>query len=52
MPITNKAILKQVLRDECLPALGTQSRYYNTAAVKTWLNRRKLWGKKRKGVGS
>jgi hypothetical protein len=42
MPITNKAILKQVLRDECLPALGTQSKYYNTEAVKTWLNRRKL----------
>jgi len=42
MPANHKTILKQVLRDECLPALGSQSKYYNTEAVKTWLNRRKL----------
>ena len=42
MPTDNKTILKQVLRDECLPGLGNQSKYYSTEAVKTWLNRRKL----------
>lgn len=42
MPTDNKTILKQVLRDECLPALGGQTKYYNTEAVKIWLNRRKL----------
>jgi len=36
----NKTILKQVLRDECLPALGSQSKYYGVATVKAWLNQR------------
>jgi len=38
----DKTILKQVLRNECLPALGSQFKYYSTETVKTWLNRRKL----------
>lgn len=38
----DKTILKQALRDECLPALGGQSKYYNTEAVKAWLQKRKL----------
>jgi hypothetical protein len=42
MSTGNKTILKQVLRDECLPALGSQSKYYSAETVKTWLNRRKL----------
>jgi hypothetical protein len=42
MPTADKTILKQVLREECLPALGKQSKYYSTEAVKTWLDRRKL----------
>ena len=42
MSIGNKTILKQVLRDECLPALGSQSKYYSVDSVKIWLNRRKL----------
>ena len=42
MSTGNKTILKQVLRDECLPALGSQSKYYSTEAVKAWLEKRKL----------
>ena len=42
MPNDKKRILKQVLRDECLPTLGSQSKYYNTEAVRTWLSRRRL----------
>jgi len=42
MPIADKTILKQVLRDECLPALGGQSKYYSTEAVKAWLQKRRL----------
>ena len=42
MSTGNKTILKQVLRDECLPALGSQSKYYSVDTVKVWLNRRKL----------
>ena len=42
IPTGNKTILKQILRDECLPALGSQSKYYSAETVKTWLNRRKL----------
>jgi hypothetical protein len=42
MSTGNKTILKQVLRDECLPALGSQSKYYSVETVKVWLNRRKL----------
>lgn len=42
MSTDKKTILKQVLRDECLPALGGQSRYYNAEAVNAWLQKRKL----------
>jgi hypothetical protein len=42
MSTGNKTILKQVLRDEGLPALGSQSKYYSVDTVKVWLNRRKL----------
>ncbi len=42
MSTGDKTILKQVLRDECLPALGGQSRYYNAEAVNAWLQKRKL----------
>src|SRR6266436_8592974 len=42
MPNDKKRILKQLLRDECLPTLGSQSKYYNTEAVRTWLSRRRL----------
>jgi len=38
----DKTILKQVLKDECLLALGGQSQYYSTEAVKAWLQKRKL----------
>jgi hypothetical protein len=34
--------LKQVLRDECLPALGGQSKYFSLETVKAWVLRRKL----------
>ena len=42
MPTADKTNLKQVLRDECLPALGGQSKYYNAEAVNAWLQKRKL----------
>ena len=42
MPTADKTNLKQILRVECLPALGGQSKYYNTEAVTAWLRRRKL----------
>ena len=42
MPTADKTILKQVLRDECLPALGGQSKYYSMEAVRAWLQKRKL----------
>ena len=42
MPTGNKTNLKQVLRAECLPALGNQSKYFSTETVTTWLNCRKL----------
>jgi hypothetical protein len=38
----DKTILKQVLRDKCLPALSVQWKYYNTEAIKAWLQKRKL----------
>ena len=38
----NKTILKQALRDECLPALGSQSKYYSNEIVKSWLQKRKF----------
>ena len=42
MPTADKTNLKQILRVECLPALGSQSKYYNTEAVAAWLRRRRL----------
>jgi Family of unknown function (DUF6577) len=42
MSTSDKTNLKHLLRDECLPALGEQSKYYSTEAVRTWLHRRKL----------
>jgi hypothetical protein len=42
MSTGNKTNLKQVLRDECLPALGSQSKYYSAETVKSGFNRRKL----------
>ena len=41
MSTGDKTILKQVLRDECLPALGGQSKYYNAEAVNAWLQNAK-----------
>ena len=38
----NKTILKQVLRDECLPALSGQSKYYSTEVIKAWLHKHNL----------
>jgi hypothetical protein len=38
----NKTILKEVLRYECLPAMGGRAKYFSTAAVKAWLQERKL----------
>jgi hypothetical protein len=42
MSIGEKTILTQVLRDECLPALGGQSKYYSAETIRVWLQRRKL----------
>jgi hypothetical protein len=42
MPAKNTTNLKQILREECLPALAGQSEYYSTEAVTAWLGRRKL----------
>lgn len=42
MATANKTHLKQVLRDECLPALTSQSKYFSTESVAAWLRRRKL----------
>jgi hypothetical protein len=42
MSAARKADLKRILREECLPLLGGQSRYYSAAAIKGWLQKRKL----------
>jgi hypothetical protein len=42
MSAARKADLKRILREDCLPALGGQSRYYSAAAIKGWLQKRKL----------
>jgi hypothetical protein len=42
MATADNTNLKQILRVEYLPALGGQSKYYDTEAVKVWLNRRNL----------
>lgn len=42
MSADNKTILKKVLREECLPALTGQSKYFSTESVAAWLRGRKL----------
>lgn len=42
MPSDKTTILKQVLRDEGLPALAKQAPYFSTGAVAAWLRRRRL----------
>ena len=42
MLVGDKTILKQILRDECLPALSSKSKYFSTEAVKAWLHKRNL----------
>ena len=42
MPTANKTNLKQILRVECLPALGGEWKYYSTEAVAAWLRQHKL----------
>jgi hypothetical protein len=42
MPIGDKIILKQVLRDECLPALARQAAYFSVGDVRDWLRLRNL----------
>ena len=39
---TDKTNLKQVLREECLPALTKQAAYFSTESVAAWLRHRKL----------
>ena len=38
MRANDQTILKRVLREEGLPVLGKQSKYFSTAAVKAWLD--------------
>jgi len=40
MPTDKKTILKQVLRDECLPALARQAAYFSVTDVRDWLRQR------------
>lgn len=42
MPTDKKTILKQVLREECLPALARQAAYFSVANVRDWLRQRNL----------
>ena len=42
MTALTKANLKRILREECLPALADQSKYYSTEAIKAWLQKRKF----------
>lgn len=41
MPTDKKTILKQVLREECLPALARQAAYFSVPDVRLWLERRR-----------
>lgn len=42
MATDNKTILKQVLREECLPVLATQAAYFSVADVRDWLRQHSL----------
>jgi len=42
MSTGNKTILKQILRDECLPALMTRAAYFSMTDVRDWLRHRKI----------
>jgi hypothetical protein len=42
MPFDDKIILKQILRDECLPVLASQAAYFSVADVREWLRQRNL----------
>ena len=42
MSTGDKTILKQVLREECLPALARQAAYFSVADVRDWLRQRNL----------
>ena len=42
MPTADKTILKQVLREECLPALARQAAYFSVADVRDWLRQRNI----------
>ncbi len=42
MSTGNKTILKQVLRDECLPALTARAAYFSMTDVRDWLRHRKI----------
>lgn len=42
MPTDKKTILKQVLREDCLPALARQAAYFSVADVRDWLRQRNL----------
>ncbi len=42
MPTGNKTNLKQVLRNECLPALARQAPYFSVAEVRDWLRQRQI----------
>jgi hypothetical protein len=42
MPTAHKINLKQILREECLPVLGGQWKYFSTEVVRAWMKRHKL----------
>ena len=42
MSTGNQTMLKPVLREECLPALGGQWKYYSLESVRAWLDRREI----------
>jgi hypothetical protein len=42
MPTADKTNLKQVLRNECLPALTGRAAYFNVADVRDWLRHRAI----------
>jgi len=42
MSFDDKIILKQILRDGCLPALASQAAYFSVADVREWLRQRSV----------
>ena len=42
MPSDKKTNLREVLREECLPALSTQAAYFSVADVRDWLRQHSL----------